>query len=63
LLIASQSSDPQKSKKNSKQQDAFLSPKDNFDSVWVVEHVDPLIRFEMNEQPVKANEPILLKHY
>ncbi|KAL4454993.1 hypothetical protein ABPG74_006375 [Tetrahymena malaccensis] len=63
LYLSSQPADPQRSKKNSRQQDSFLSSKDNFDSVWVVEHIDPQIRFEMNKQPVRANDPIILKHF
>ena len=30
--------------------------------VWVVDHIDPNIRFEMQGEPVPANEPILLRH-
>lgn len=36
--------------------------KDNFNSVWVVEHIDPKIRFEMNGQRINAGEAVLLRH-
>lgn len=35
----------------------------NFDGVWVIEHIDPNIRFEMQGEYVRANEPVLIKHF
>lgn len=32
------------------------------DAIWIVEHIDPSIRFEMQGEIVKTGEPILLKH-
>jgi len=32
------------------------------DSIWLIEHIDPTIRFEMQGEVVKAGEPVLLKH-
>jgi hypothetical protein len=31
-------------------------------TVWEVESLDPKNRFESYGEPVKANEPVLLKH-
>jgi len=31
-------------------------------SAWIIDHVDPLVRFEMQGEIVKSNEPILLRH-
>ena len=36
--------------------------KPDANGAWVIEHVDPTIRFEMQGEPVKANEPCLLRH-
>jgi hypothetical protein len=30
--------------------------------VWVIDSLDPNFRFEMQGQPVKVNEPILLRN-
>ena len=30
--------------------------------VWIIDHVDPTIRFEMQGEPVKAGDPVLLRH-
>jgi len=33
------------------------------ESVWVLEHHDPFLRFESLHYPVKANIPVLIKHF
>lgn len=35
---------------------------DNINTVWIIEHVDPKIRFESNNQPIPVNQPVLIKH-
>ena len=35
---------------------------DVFNTVWKLEHSDPKIRFEMEGQPVKIDDVILIKH-
>lgn len=35
----------------------------NFDTVWVVDHIDPNERFEMQGEFVKANDPVLIRHH
>ena len=32
------------------------------DGVWVIDHVDPNVRFEMQGEPVRAGEPVLIRH-
>ena len=34
----------------------------DFNSVWVIDHVDPTCRFEMQGEVVKAGEPVLIRH-
>ena len=31
-------------------------------TVWEIEHLDPKVRFECYGNPVKACDPVLLKH-
>ena len=45
-----------------RQQEVAMHCKANYNTVWEVEHVNPNVRFETGGQPVRANEPILLKH-
>lgn len=33
-----------------------------YNNVWIIDHLDPNYRFEMQGQPVKPNEPILIRH-
>jgi hypothetical protein len=30
--------------------------------VWVLDHVDPNVRFEMQGEIIKSGEPILIRH-
>mmetsp|Transcript_50155 Transcript_50155/g.57704 ORF Transcript_50155/g.57704 Transcript_50155/m.57704 type:complete len:479 (+) Transcript_50155:40-1476(+) len=53
---------PQHVAKNSRKQETGFHVKDNYNSVWIVEHIDPKIRFEMNGQRVNAGEAVLLRH-
>lgn len=53
---------PQHVAKISRKQEVGFHVKDNFNSVWVVEHIDPKIRFEMNGQRINAGEAVLLRH-
>jgi len=34
----------------------------NANGVWVIDHVDPNVRFEMQGEIVKAGEPVLIRH-
>ena len=33
-----------------------------FNAVWVLDHIDPNFRFEMQGEPVKAGDPVLIRH-
>jgi len=46
----------------SRQQEASLHAFDSFNTVWVIDSFDPNDRFERQGEPVKAGEPILLRH-
>ena len=34
----------------------------DFNSVWVIDHIDPTVRFEMQGEIIKAGEPVLIRH-
>ena len=46
----------------SRMQEACVSAKNSYYGVWIIDHLDPNYRFEKQGEPVKANEPILLRH-
>ena len=46
----------------SRHQEASLHACDSFNTVWVIDSCDPNDRFERQGEPVKAGEPILLRH-
>jgi len=47
----------------SQKQIAFASAaRTNADGLWVIDHVDPVIRFETQGEVVKAGDPILIRH-
>jgi hypothetical protein len=33
-----------------------------YNNVFIIEHIDPNVRFEMQGQPVKVGEPMLIRH-
>jgi hypothetical protein len=39
-----------------------MSIRNQFNTVWTVEHPNPNTRFEMIGEPVVANEGMILKH-
>lgn len=36
--------------------------KQNFNTVWILEHPDPNIRLEMTGQPITVDDTVLIKH-
>lgn len=46
----------------SRNQEASMHCHDSYNNVWVVDHCDPNCRFEMQGEPIKASEPILIRH-
>ena len=46
----------------SRKQEVSLQAADDYYNMWIVEHIDPNVRFKSEGLPVKVNEPILLKH-
>jgi|ERR1712224_1039088 len=46
----------------SRKQEASAHSNDNYNCTWVVETLDPNFRFECEGQPVKAGEPVLIRH-
>ena len=45
--------------KFSRKQEVSVTPKNNFNSVWIMEYADPKVRFEFNGQPVRVHFTIL----
>jgi len=48
--------------KFSRKQEVGFYAKSNYDTVWLIEHIDPKVRFEKSGSPVLAGDSILLKH-
>lgn len=46
----------------SRKQEASVHSNDHFIGTWVLESLDPNFRFEMQGEPVKVNEGLLLRH-
>ena len=46
----------------SRLQEASMHSKISFYGSWIIDSVDPNFRFEMQGEPVKANEPVLIRH-
>lgn len=47
----------------SQKQLAYLTAaRPNADGIWVIDHIDPVLRFEMQGEVVRAGDPVLLKH-
>jgi hypothetical protein len=40
----------------------MTAAKPNADGLWIIDHADPVLRFEMQGEIVKAGEPVLLRH-
>lgn len=43
-------------------QEVSMNAHDSYNNIWVIEAVDPNVRLEMQGQPVRANDPILIRH-
>jgi len=47
----------------SQKQIAFLSAsKPCAEGIWIVDHIDPVLRFEMQGEVIKAGDPVLIRH-
>ncbi|CAG9310039.1 unnamed protein product [Blepharisma stoltei] len=46
----------------SRHQEVCMAPRKNANTIWVIEHSDPKVRFEMNGHPVGANQAVVIKH-
>jgi hypothetical protein len=47
---------------SNKQVSCVTAARPDFNSVWVIDHVDPTCRFEMQGEVIKAGEPVLIRH-
>jgi len=41
--------------KFSRKQEVSVTPKENFNSVWIIEYSDPKVRFEFNGKPIQVS--------
>ena len=41
---------------------AASASRQDYNSVWVIDHVDPNMRFEMQGECIKAGDPVLIRH-
>jgi hypothetical protein len=48
--------------KVSRLQEAVFMLKQNFNTVWLLEHPDPNVRLEMTGQPITTDDTVLIKH-
>lgn len=48
--------------KVSRLQEAIFMLKQNFNTVWILEHPDPNVRLEMTGQPITVDDTVLIKH-
>ena len=39
-----------------------MTASSNWDGAWIIDHVDPNVRYEMQGEVIKASEPVLLRH-
>ena len=62
LYLFSQLISPQSYSRFSRNQEVLLNSKKNYSSCWVIEHIDPTLRFSMEGQPVPVDEPFILRH-
>jgi hypothetical protein len=63
LQLASQKQTPTVCAPLSQKQIAYLSAaRPCSDGIWVLDHFDPVCRFEMQGEIVKAGDPVLLRH-
>lgn len=46
----------------SRKQEASFSAKSSYNGVWIIDYIDPNYRFEKQGEPVRVNEPILIRH-
>jgi hypothetical protein len=41
---------------------AASAARQDYNSVWIIDHVDPNMRFEMQGECIKAGDPVLIRH-
>lgn len=46
----------------SRKQECSMNALSTYNSVWIIDHLDPNQRFEMQGKPVKSGDPILIRH-
>lgn len=62
IYLYSEPSSVNRYSKVSRLQEVIFMLKDNYNTVWMIEHTDPNERLEMVGQPVRTDDSVLLKH-
>lgn len=62
LYLFSQLISHQSFSRFSRNQEVLLNSVKNYSTCWVIEHIDPTMRFSMEGKLVPVNEPFIIKH-
>lgn len=62
LFLQSLATTPMRSSKFSRLQEVSVTSNLNPNTLWVIEHIDPKLRFDAVGEPVESGQPILIKH-
>ena len=62
LYLSSTAKGPQTYSPISRHQEASMHAKQSYLSQWIIDHPDPNIRLEVQGEPVKLANPILIRH-
>lgn len=62
LFLYSQLISPQSYSRFSRNQEVLMTSKKNYYNCWVIEHINPELRFAYNGKPIPIDEPFLIRH-
>jgi len=62
LFVSSTPLGPQVYSPVTRHQEASMHTKASYNGTWIIDSVDPTFRFETQGEPVKASDPILIRH-
>lgn len=62
LYLYSQLISPQSYSRFSRNQEVLLSSEKSYSTCWVIDHVDPTVRYSIEGNPIPIDEPFILKH-
>jgi hypothetical protein len=62
LFLFSSLIGPQSYSRFSRNQEVLVNEDISYNSVWIIEHPDPTIRFSMDGKPVSIKDPFIIRH-